>query len=238
VVSHSVGFPTTHWSLIIVAGDRAVPEARAALAELCKTYWYPVYALIRRRNHPPDEASDLTQDYFIRLLEKGVIAAADRSKGRFRNFLKTDCQHFLLDRYRRTSVRAQVEKMVSIDVGDAEGRYRFEPAHVLTPDRLFDRAWAMTLLERVLGLLAEEYAAKDRAEVFDLLKIVLTQGKGTVPAAELAVDLGTTEGAIYKSMHKLRKRYRTLLEQEIAATLDDPSDLDEEVRWLFEVMSS
>jgi RNA polymerase sigma-70 factor (ECF subfamily) len=128
--------------------------------------------------------------------------------------------------------------MVSIDAGDAENRYRFEPTHDQTPDRLFDRVWAMTLLERVLGLLAEEYAAKGRAGVFDRLKIVLVHGKGTVPAAELAADLGTTEGDIYKCMHTLRRRYRTLLEQEIAATLEDPSDLDEEIRWLFEAIRS
>jgi RNA polymerase sigma-70 factor (ECF subfamily) len=238
VASYSVGFPTTHWSLITVAGDRAVPEARAALTELCEAYWYPIYALIRRRGHPPDEASDLTQGYFARLLEKGSIAAADRTKGRFRAFLRADCQHFLLDNYRKKRVRAKVDRMVSIDADDAENRYRFEPAHDLTPDRLFDRVWAMTLLERVVGLLAEEYAAKGRANVFDRLKIVLVHGKGTVPAAELAADLGTTAGAIDKSMHKLRRRYRTLLEQEIAATLDDPSDLDEEIRWLFEAIRS
>jgi DNA-directed RNA polymerase specialized sigma24 family protein len=238
LASHSVGFPTTHWSRIIAAGDCAVPEARVALAELCDTYWYPIYALIRRRGHTPDEASDLTQDYFTRLLEKGVIAAADRSKGRFRAFLKTDCQHFLLDRYRKNRVRARVEKMVSIDAGDAERRYRFEPTHALTADRLFDRAWAMTLLDRVLGLLEQEYNARGRAETFARLKVVLSQGKGAVPAAELAADLGTTEGAIYTAVHRIRKRYRAVLEQEIAATLDDPSDLDEEIRCLFEAIRS
>jgi DNA-directed RNA polymerase specialized sigma24 family protein len=156
--SHFVHFPTTHWSDVIAAGDRAAPEAVAALAALCEAYWYPIYAFIRCRIHSPDKAHDLAQDYFTRLLEKPVIAAADRSKGRFRAFLKTDCQHFLIDDHRRKRVRAAVLDTVSIDADDAENRYRFEPADDMTPDRIFDRTWAMTLLDRVLGLLADEYA--------------------------------------------------------------------------------
>ncbi|HKI16291.1 MAG TPA: hypothetical protein VKA15_00345 [Isosphaeraceae bacterium] len=231
--SHSAHFPTTHWSRVIAVGGRAAPEARAALAELCEAYWYPIYVLIRRQGHPPDDSCDLAQDYFTRLLEKGVIAAADRSKGRFRAFLRTDCQHFLIDQHRRKRVRARVLNQVSIDADDAESRYQFEPADIMTPDRLFDRVWATTLLDRVLGLLAQEYADKGRADVFDRLKVVLSQGKGAVPAAELATQLGTTEGAIHTAVHRLKKRYRALLETEIAATLDDPSDLDDEIRSLF-----
>ena len=235
---HSALFPTTHWSRIIAAGDHATPEARTALEGLCEAYWYPIYALIRRRGHPPDEASDLTQDYFTRLLEKPVIAAADRSKGRFRAFLKTDCQHFLLDKGRRKRVRAEVLKMVSIDTEEAEDRYRFEPADDMTPDRLFDRTWAVTLLNRVLGLLAEEYAARGRAQVFDRLKVVLTQGRGTVPATPLAAQLSTTEAAIYVAVHRLKKRYREILQEQIAATLDDPSGVDDEIRSLFAAIRS
>jgi RNA polymerase sigma factor (sigma-70 family) len=234
--SKSAQFPTTHWSRVIAAGDRAAPEARAALAELCEAYWYPIYALIRRRGHAPDEACDLAQDYFARLLEKAVIAAADQSKGRFRAFLRTDCQHFLIDHHRKQRVRARVLKPLSIDAGDAENRYRFEPADESTPDRLFDRAWATTLLDRVLDLLAREYAQKGRSDVFDRLKVVLSQGKGAVPPAALAAQLGTTEGAVHTAVHRLKKRYRAILQQEIAATLDDPSEVDEEIRWLFEAI--
>ncbi len=129
-------------------------------------------------------------------------------------------------------------KPVSIDVDDAENRYRFEPADDWTPDRLFDRAWATTLLDRVLGLLAQEYAQTGRADVFDRLKVVLSQGKGAVPAAELAAQLGTTEGAVHTAVHRLKKRYRAILQREIAATLDDPSEVDEEIRWLFEAIRS
>ena len=236
--SKSAHFPTTHWSRVIAAGDRAAPEARAALSELCTAYWYPIYALIRRRGNAPQEACDLAQDYFTRLLEKPVIAAADQSRGRFRAFLRTDCKHFLIDHHRRQRVRARVLKPVSIDADDAESRYRFEPAHDATPERLFDRAWATTLLDRVLGLLAQEYAETGRAEVFDGLKVVLTQGKGAAPAAELAPQLGTTEGAVHTAVHRLKKRYRTILQREIAATLDDPSEVDDEIRWLFEAIRS
>jgi RNA polymerase sigma factor (sigma-70 family) len=236
--SKSAHFPTTQWSRVISAGDRAAPEARAALSELCAAYWYPIYALIRRRGNAPHEACDLAQDYFMRLLEKPVIAAADQSRGRFRAFLSTDCKHFLIDHHRRERVRARVLRPVSIDADDAKSRYRFEPAHDATPDRLFDRAWATTLLDRVLGLLAQEYGETGRADVFDRLKVVLTQGKGAAPAVELATQLGTTEGAVHTAVHRLKKRYRAILQREIAATLDDPSEVEDEIRWLFEAIRS
>jgi RNA polymerase sigma-70 factor (ECF subfamily) len=231
-------FPTTCWSLILRAGDRAGPGDREALATLCRAYWYPIYAFIRRKGYDPDDAQDLTQAYFARLLEKGVIAAAARRKGRFRAFLRTDCQHFLIDQYRGRLAREVGTVPLSIDIRNAEGRYRIEPADGMTPERLFDRAWAMTLLDRVLGLLAGEYAAKGRSEVFDRLKIILTQGKGAVPAATLAIQLGTTEGAVHVAVHRLKKRYREILQEQIAATLDDPSEVDDEVRSLFDAIRS
>jgi RNA polymerase sigma-70 factor (ECF subfamily) len=231
-------FPTTHWSLIFRSGDRSSPEARYALTTLCQAYWYPIYALIRRQGYDPADAQDLTQDYFARLLEKGVIAAADRRKGRFRTFLRTDCRHFLIDQFRRRRTREGETPLLSIDAGAAEGRYRFEPVDGMTPDRLFARAWAMTLLDRVLALLADEYAATGRSEVFDRLKVTLTQGKGAVPAATLAAELGTTESAIYVAVHRLKKRYRDILQEQIAATLDDPSEVDDEIRSLFAAIRS
>jgi RNA polymerase sigma factor (sigma-70 family) len=234
----TASFPTTRWSLVLRAGGHSGPEARDALAVLCQAYWYPIYALIRRKGHAPDDAQDLTQTYFARLLEKGVIPAADQRKGRFRAFLRTDCQHFLIDDSRRKRVRARVLKTVSIDAGDAESRYRFEPADTMTPDRLFDRAWAMTLLDQVLGLLAEEYREKRKAHVFDKLRTVLSHGTGTVPTAELTVQLGMTEAAVHTAVHRLRRRYREILQQEIAATLDEPSEMEDEIRWLFEAMRS
>src|SRR5262249_29217021 len=140
-------FPMTCWSLVVGASDRAGPAAREALATLCRAYWYPVYAFVRRKGYDPDDAQDLTQAYFARLPEKGVIAAADRRKGRFRAFLRTDCQHFLIDQYRRRRAREVATVPLSIDARDAEGHYQIEPAEEMTPDRLFDRAWALTLLD-------------------------------------------------------------------------------------------
>ena len=238
MIGRSEEFPTTRWSLVLGARDRDRLEARAALAELCRAYWYPIYAFIRRKGRDLNDAEDLTQAYFARLLEKGVIAAADQGKGRFRTFLRTDCQHFLIDEHRRRSARGGTARPISIDVRDAEGRYRVEPADDMTPDRLFDRAWAMTVLDRVLERLAAEFAAKGRAEVFDRLKIVLTQGKGAVPAATVATQLGMTENAVNVAIHRLRKRYRQLLEEQIAETLDDAAQMDDEIRSLFAALRS
>ena len=231
-------FPSTHWSLIIKAGSPGSSQARAVLAELCSAYWYPIYAFIRQKGNGHDQALDLTQGFFERLLEKGIVSAAEPGKGRFRAFLRTDCQRFLIDQFRRMSARGSGIPTVSIDAHEAEDRYRFEPADTLTPDRLFDRAWALTLLDRVLELLAAEYAAKGHSELFDHLKIVLTQGKGAASAATLAASLGKTEEAVNMAVHRLRKRYREILEEQIAATLDDPSEMEDEIRSLFEAITS
>jgi RNA polymerase sigma-70 factor (ECF subfamily) len=237
-IAVTASFPSTNWSLIIRVGALASSEAQEALTELCSLYWYPPYAFIRSKGNDPEQALDLTQSYFERLLEKGVIARADRGKGRFRSFLRTDCHHFLIDDKRRQWVRARVLKHVSINAGDAENRYRYEPADEMTPDRLFDRAWAMTVLNRVLGILADEYAAKGRSVVFDRLKVVLTQEKGTISSATLAVQLGKTEGAVNVSVHRLKRRYREILQELIAETLDDPSEIDDEIRSLFDAIRS
>jgi DNA-directed RNA polymerase specialized sigma24 family protein len=231
-------FPSTRWSRVIVAADLATPDARSALAELCTAYWYPIYAFIRRKGNDAEKSLDLTQSYFARLLEKGVLAAADRRKGRFRSFLRADCEHFLVDLYRRDKAleRGGGVALISIDARNAEGRYRFEPADAMTPDRLFDRVWAVTLLDRVLDLLAIEYAESGRGDLFIHLKVVLTEGKGAVSAATLAERLGTSEGAVNTAAHRLKRRYRAILQNQIAATLEDPAQVDEEIRDLFEAV--
>jgi RNA polymerase sigma-70 factor (ECF subfamily) len=231
-------FPSTHWSLIVRAGALDCAEDRAALAELCSLYWYPLYAFIRGRGNDHQRALELTQSYFARLFEKGVIAKADQSKGRFRSFLRSDCQHFLIDDHRRQRVRDLVLKPLSIDGDDAETRYRFEPADKMTPDRLFDRAWALTLLDRVLGLLSDEYAEKDRSKVFERLKIVLTQGREAVCTVDVAASLGMTESTVNVAIHRLKRRYREILEEQILSTLDDPSELADEIRSLLSAISS
>jgi RNA polymerase sigma-70 factor (ECF subfamily) len=227
-------FPTTHWSLIVRAGTPTSSQARVALEELCSAYWYPLYAFIRRKGNAPDRALDLTQDFFARLLEKEILTSADQCKGRFRAFLQVACKNFLIDTWRQK--REVSATAISIDARMAEGRYVVEPADNLTPERLFDRAWAFTLLERVLGLLAAEYAERGTTDLFNELKVVLTEGKGAVRAAEVAARLDMSEGAVHNASHRLRKRYRKILEKQIAATLDDPSELDDEIRSLFDAV--
>jgi RNA polymerase sigma-70 factor (ECF subfamily) len=228
-------FPTTHWTCVAEAGGPDPTQAREALAELCAGYWYPLYAFIRRRGHPPEAALDLVQEYFARLLEKGVIAAADPDRGRFRNFLMADCANFLSHQRARASARKRGGGLpaLSIEARDAEGRFLDEPADTLTPERLFARAWAVTLLDRVLGLLREEAGRGGRGEAFERLKPVLTDGPGAVRYAEIAAALGTTEGAVQAAVHRLRRRYGALLREQIAATVRDPADVEDEVRALF-----
>ncbi len=234
--SAAASFPSTRWSLVVQAAAPASSQARNALEDLCALYWYPVYAFIRRKGTDPDRALDLTQDFFARLLEKDILASVDKEKGRFRSFLRVVCSNFLVDTIRKQKLDV-ASKAISIDARDAEGRYLVEPADNLTPDRLFDRVWALTLLDRVLGLLAAEEAAADRAELFRELKIVLTEGKGAVRSAVLAERLKMSEGAVNSAIHRLRKRYRTILEAEIAATLDDPAEFADELRALYDALS-
>jgi RNA polymerase sigma-70 factor (ECF subfamily) len=231
-------FPSTHWSLIVRAGALGSSEDREALAQLCSIYWYPLYVFIRSKGNDHYRALDLTQSYFARLLERGIVAGADRSKGRFRPFLRTDCQHFLIDEKRRQRVRGRVLTPISIDRDEAESRYRFEPADRMTPDRLFDRTWALTLLDRVLELLADEYASRGRSEIFEQLKIVLTQGRDAVDTSGSAVQLGMTEGTVNVAIHRLKRRYREILQELISSTLDDPSEMEDEIRSLFAAMRS
>ena len=219
------------------AVDPAAPEARAALAELCAAYWFPIYALIRRRGHGPDEALDLTQDYFARLLERGVLASADPHKGRLRAFLRADCGFFLSHHLERGRARKRGgdRPALSIDARDAEGRYLREPVDATTPERLFDRAWALNLLDEVLGQLAIEYADTGRAAQFEALQGALGKHSRQVSYADLAARLGTTEGAVQQAVQRLRRRYRAILRERIAATLDDPDKaaIDDEIRDLF-----
>ena len=210
------------------------PRLCAALEELCSAYWYPLYAFIRRKGNPPDRALDLTQEFFARLLERDILTSVDQRKGRFRAFLQVACKNFLIDTWRQK--REVSATALPLDARTAEGRYVIEPADHLTPERLFDRAWALTLLDRVLGLLAAEYARTDRTELFGELKVVLTEGKGAVRGAELAARLNMSEEAVHTATHRLRKRYREILQEQIAATLDDPSDFDDELRSLFDAL--
>jgi RNA polymerase sigma-70 factor (ECF subfamily) len=233
-------FPTTHWSRIAEAIDLAAPEARDALSSLCSSYWYPLYLFIRRQGHPPDEASDLVQAYFARLLGGQVLEAADPAKGRFRTFLIADCKRFLS--HERTRAKAQKRgggrEIVSIDAGDAEMRYLREPGHDLTPERLYQRAWALTLLDSVLGRLRAEYDDGGRSELFTHLKEVLSSGPDSLPYATIAAELGMTEGAVQVAVYRLRRRYGALLREEIAATVSTPEAVEDEIRELFDALGT
>jgi RNA polymerase sigma-70 factor (ECF subfamily) len=226
------GFPTTCWSRVGRAGDPSDSQAREALTELCRVYWFPVYAYIRRKGHDADRAADLAQDFFTRLIEKGTLAAADPVKGRFRAFLLADCAFFLADARDREAAlkRGGGVRFVPID---AEGRYRAEPVDDLTPEHLFDRAWALSLLAAVVDRLQAEFAAAGKLDTFEALKLVLTDGPRSMPYAELARRLETTEGAVQVAVHRLRKRYKALVREQIAATLDDPGEVEDEIRDLF-----
>jgi RNA polymerase sigma-70 factor (ECF subfamily) len=224
--------------LVLAAGDPGAPSARQALADLCQSYWFPLYAYIRRRGHDPDRAQELTQDLFVRLLEKDVLAAADPARGRFRAFLRAVCADFLANRrdWEGARKRGGDRVFIPINVAEAEGRYAAEPGHEWTAERIFDRSWALTLLGRVLDLLRREYEQAGQAAAFAALSPVLTEGAGAVPYATLAARLGTTEGAVRVAVHRLRRRYGALLRTEIATTVGSPTEVDDEIRDLFSAL--
>jgi len=228
------GFATTRWSIVRAAQAKAAPEAHTALSALCTAYWYPLYAYVRRHGHDATAAQDLTQEFFARLLEKDGLASVDQSRGRFRSFLLASCKHFLSNERDRASAlkRGGGRVPLPIDGAAAEGHYGREPSHDETPERLFERRWALALLEQVLGRLRGEYEASGKGRLFECLKGRLA-GDGGTPYAATAAELSTSEGAVKVAVHRLRKRYRELLREEIAQTLDDPADVDDEVRALF-----
>jgi RNA polymerase sigma-70 factor (ECF subfamily) len=240
--THSAAdFPTTQWSLVVRAADPKARDARAALAELCTAYWYPLYVMIRRKGYLEVEANDLTQEYFAQLLEGRAIRAADPRKGKFRTFLRTDCGFFLADQrdHERALKRGGGRSFISIDVGTAETSYQIEPSDNMTPERLFDHAWALTLLRQVLARIETEYSTSGRRELFVQLQAVLTEGPRSVPYSILAARMDMTEAAIQKAVARLRTRYGQLLREQIAATLDDPSPraVEDEIRDLFNALA-
>lgn len=232
-------FATTRWSLVLAAGRRASPEADRALAALCGTYWYPLYAFARRRGLDAEEARDRTQGFFARLLETEGLAAADRSRGRFRSFLLASFSHFLANEWdrRRARKRGGGRPTLALDFASGESRYGSEPSHDATPERLFERRWALALLDRALGRLEAEYRAAGKADLFDALRPALAGDRGT-PYAELAARLGTTEGAVKVAAHRLRGRCREAVRAEIAETVATEADIDDELRHLFEALGT
>jgi RNA polymerase sigma-70 factor (ECF subfamily) len=230
-----MAFQTTQWTLVVAAGDSQHPDSRAALADLCQAYWYPLYAYLRRRGYPQEEAEDLVQGFFTQLLEKNYIKAADKERGRFRSFLLTSLKNYAANEWdRRTAVkRGGTSTTLSLDFEDAEGRYVIEPADERTPEQEFDRGWAMAQLTHVLERMRSEAGSGDAAERFELLQGFLTgEGEG-IPYKEAAERLGMSEGAVKVAVHRLRQRFGAVLRDEVARTLADPDDVDDEIRHLF-----
>ena len=230
-------FATTHWSVVLAAADEGRPEAAEALETLCRTYWYPLYAFVRRRGHNPEDAEDLTQGFFAHLLEKQALGQLTREGGKFRSFLLTALNHFLTNEWehQRAQKRDQRRVVVSLDDFDPEARYRLEPVEVIAPEMLFDRQWAATLLNQVLARLRAEQTAEGKGEAFDRLRGCLTGAEASLPYADLAAQLGMTGSAVKMAVHRLRKRYGELLRAEIARTVASPQEVDEEIRHLIAI---
>jgi len=232
-------FATTRWSLVLAAGERNSPQSADALAALCEAYWYPLYAFVRRRGHDADGARDLTQAFFTRLLEKNDLAAAQPERGKFRSYLLTSLKHFLANEWdrERAQKRGGGRSGLSIDFGTAEERYSREPSHDLTAEKIFERRWALVLLEKVLARLNGESAKAGKQGSFDRLKVFLTGEKSPVTYDQLASEMGMSEGALKVAVHRLRRRYRELLREEIGQTLAGPEEIDQEIRDLFTAIS-
>ena len=226
-------FRTTHWSQVLEAGHDANPGAGAALARLCHIYWYPLYACVRRRGYSPEEAQDLTQDFFARLLERRVLQVADPARGRFRSFLLTALGNFLNNQWdrSRTLKRGAGVQIVSWDAALAEDRYLTEPSHVETPERIFERRWALTVMQQALAAVQEEYARAGKEALFQALQSSLAGGAAESYAA-LGARLGLSEGALKVAVHRLRRRYALRVREAIAQTLGPGEDVDDELRQL------
>lgn len=237
---HGAAFATTLWTTVLQAGSAETTQARAALEHLSRAYWYPLYAFVRRQGHSPHDAQDLTQAFFARLLEKHWLADVNRERGRFRSFLLAAMRHFLANEWDRARAqkRGGGRQCIELDAASAETRYALEPADNATPERIFERRWAMTLLDRVLARLRQEHQQGGKGARFDVLKGALTGDRSALPYAQLGEQLDASEGAVKVAVHRLRQRYRELLREEIANTVASEADVEDELRHLFALLSA
>jgi RNA polymerase sigma factor (sigma-70 family) len=233
-------FTTTHWSVVLAAGHSSVPGAQEALQTLCRTYWYPLYVYVRRQGNSPEDAQDLTQEFFARLLEKKYVRLADPDRGKFRAFLLKSLKHFLVNEWEkaRTQKRGGGQCIIPLDAEIAEGRYAAEPAQALTLDQVYEKRWALTLIEAAIAELQESYEATDRLPIFETLKPFIWGERTPLPYAEAARQLDLTEGAVKVAVHRFRSRYREILRAEIAKTVATPREVDEELQHLIEVLAT
>ncbi len=232
-------FATTHWSLVLAANGEDSALGASALERLCTTYWRPLYAYVRRRGYSAEDAEDLTQNFFRRLLEKDYLRLALKERGKFRTFLLTSLQRFLINEWarQRTVKRGGGQAPVSWDRESAEAFYLSERTEHLSPEIVFERRWAVSVLELVLSKLREEHARAGKGKLFEALKDLLWGDSESNSYSELASRVEMTEGALRTAMHRLRQRYRDLLRAEIAQTVTDPSEIDDELRQLFRALS-
>jgi RNA polymerase sigma factor (sigma-70 family) len=231
-------FVTTHWTMVLAAGSSDTIGARHALEKLCQIYWYPLYSYVRRRNFSPQDAEDLTQEFFARFLAHDWVANADREKGRFRTFLLSAMNHFLANEWdkARAQKRGGGAPLLPLQFDTAETRYNREPAESVTPEQHFERRWALTLLETVTSRLRTEYERDGKGELFAALNPCLVGDRTAQPYEELAKKLALTEGAVKSAVHRLRQRYRQILREEIASTVASPAEVEEELRHLIAVL--
>jgi len=225
---------------VLAAGRSDSTHARTALEKLCRTYWQPIYAFVRRQGHSPHDAQDLTQEFFAQLLERRSLADVDRAKGRFRSFLLASLKHFLANEWdkARAQKRGGGQVLIPIDAQSAESACGVDPADQMTADKVFDRRWALSVLDHALLRLREEHIREGKQDLFDQLKVTLTEASRSVRYAEIAAQLGMSEGAVKVAVHRLRQRYRELLRAEIADTVATPAEVEEEIRALFAALAN
>jgi RNA polymerase sigma factor (sigma-70 family) len=232
-------FATTHWSVVLTAGHGDSTRARDALAHLCQAYWYPLYAYARRRGCSPHDSQDLTQEFFARLLAGNWLANADRQRGRFRSFLLSAMKHFMANEWNKAHAqkRGGPQPPLSLDDDSAEQRYHLEPVEHSTPESLFERSWALALLNDVLVRLEAEYGREGKQEWMEAMRPALTADRSSIRYGDIAEKLGTTETAARVAVHRLRQRYRRLLRAEVASTVASPEEVEEEMHHLFQVLA-
>jgi RNA polymerase sigma-70 factor (ECF subfamily) len=233
-------FSTTRWSVVLAAGDTGNPDAREALATWCEAYWFPVYALARQLGNEADTAQDLTQGFFVHLLENSSLKAADPDRGRFRAFLRASFKHYVSNERERAHARKRGggRLPITLDFDTAEQRFSLEPAHEQTPEKVFEKRWARTLLTRALEGLRREMESSNDADRLRCLEPHLTGSTTGRAYADVAADLGMTADAVKAAVRRLRKRFGDLLRTEVAQTVNEPDDVEEEIRYLFSAVRS
>ena len=238
--AHAADFRPTRWSVVLLSAQSHAPGSQAALAVLCRVYWYPLYTFVRRRGYNPEDAQDLTQGFFLHLLDHKALAQVDPLKGKFRSFLLASLQNYLSKETDRSRClkRGGKTELVPLDAENAEDRYRLEPTDSLTAEKIFDARWALTLLDEAMRLLCAEYAGQGEIATLEALKPFLNpMNSEALPAYEqVASELEVSVGAVRTLVHRLRKRYTTLLRAEVARTVSDPGDIDEELHALCDAL--